>query len=57
MPLVKRCCICGRIADNPHDATPYKRGFACDLCFKEQVMPSKKWKESKYNRYGKTKTY
>lgn len=57
MPLVKRCCICGRIADNPHDAAPYKKGFACDTCFIEQVMPSKKWKESKYNRYGKTKTY
>ncbi|MBO7715226.1 MAG: hypothetical protein J6S85_16780 [Methanobrevibacter sp.] len=58
MPKVVRCCICGRLCGGePHDAAPYKNGFACDLCFKEQVMPSKKWKESKYNRYGKTKTY
>ena len=51
MPLVKRCCICGRIADNPHDATPYKKGFACDKCYVEQVIPSMKWKKSKGYRY------
>lgn len=57
MPLVKRCCICGRIANRPHSAIPYKNnGWACDKCYIEQVVPSKKWKGNKYNRYGKTKT-
>lgn len=51
MPLVKRCCICGRIADNPHDALPYKKGVACDVCFTTQVVPSKKWKKDKFNKY------
>lgn len=56
MPLVKRCCICGRIADNPYDAMPYKRGVACELCYKKQVEPSIKWKGDKHNYYAKTKT-
>ena len=54
MPIVKRCCVCGRVADNPHDARPYKDyGYACDKCYISHVVPSKKWKESKYNKYGK----
>lgn len=52
MPLVKRCCICGRIADNPKDAMPYKKGYACEKCYVEQVVPSKKWKNNKYNKYA-----
>lgn len=52
MPLVKRCCICGRIADHPHDAFPYKKGVACDNCYNSQVKPSKKWKKDKYNFYA-----
>lgn len=53
MPKVTRCCICGRLCDNePHDAKPYKQsGFACDKCYVEQVIPSKKWKNSKGYRY------
>ena len=56
MPLVRKCCICGRICgENPQRADPYKNGYACDKCFHEQVIPSKKWKESKgYKwRYGR----
>lgn len=56
MPLVKRCCICGRIADKPYDAMPYKRGVACELCYKKQVEPSIKWKGDKHNYYAKAKT-
>lgn len=53
MPKVVRCCICGRLCGEiPHDAQPYKRGFACDKCYVEQVVPSKKWKGNKYNFYG-----
>ena len=53
MPKVVRCCICGRLCGNePHDAKPYKEsGFACDKCYVEQVIPSKKWKSSKGYRY------
>ena len=42
MPLVKRCCICGRIADRPHNAEPYKVGYACDECYVKTVIPSLK---------------
>lgn len=53
MPLVKRCCICGRIADNPHEARPYKKGgYACDICYTEKVLASKKWKAEKYYKYA-----
>lgn len=52
MPLYKRCCICGRIADDPHDAEPYKRGgYACDECYVKRVIPSVKWKGNKFNKY------
>lgn len=52
MPLVKRCCICGRIANNPRSAYPYKKsGFACEQCYASHVVPSAKWKGSKYNKY------
>ena len=30
---------------------PYKKGYACDKCYVEQVIPSKKWKSSKGYRY------
>ena len=30
-----------------------KYGYACDKCYISHVVPSKKWKESKYNKYGK----
>lgn len=58
MPLYKRCCICGRLCGKePHDAMPYKKGFACDECYVKQVIPSIKWKGDKYNKYAKKKTY
>ena len=55
MPLKIRCCICGRIADNPHSASPYKRGYACDECYIKTVLPSSKWKGDKFYKYGKSK--
>ena len=53
MPLYKRCCICGRLcSEKPYSAYPYKQnGYACNECYITQVIPSKKWKESKGNRY------
>ena len=58
MPKVTRCCICGRLCGcEPHDAKPYKEnGYACDKCYVEQVIPSKKWKNSKGYRYGESNT-
>ena len=57
MPLMRRCCICGRLCgDIPHSAEPYNKGYACDKCYVEQVIPSQKWKGDRFNRYGKTKT-
>ena len=53
MPKVFRCDICGRLCGNiPHSASPYKRGYACDKCYVEQVIPSKKWKENRFNWYA-----
>lgn len=52
MPLVKRCCICGRLCDNePHDAKPYKEsGFACDRCYVIYVKPANKERQEKLRR-------
>ena len=59
MPLVRRCCICGRLCGEiPHSAEPYRtNAYACDKCYIEQVIPSKKWKESRFNRYANEKSY
>lgn len=51
MPKVVRCCICGRVADIPHDAMPYSSGVACSSCYVSRVKPSKKWKKDKHNYY------
>ena len=71
MPLVKRCVICGRIADIEYNAYPYKKnGVACPLCYQNRVLPAIKDKETYYKRkymeqkwterrlaYGYSKTY
>lgn len=36
-----RCCICGRLADIEYDASPYKRGVCCGVCYKQCVIPTK----------------
>lgn len=57
MPLVKRCVICGRIADNEYSAYPYKKnGVACPKCYVNRVLPAIKDKQTYYRlRYAKTK--
>ena len=51
MPLVKRCVICGRIADTELSAYPYKKnGVACPLCYNTTVLEAKKDMESYYKR-------
>ena len=55
MPLLKRCCICGRIADKPYDAMPYRKGFACQTCFEKNVAPAIKDKKERYKRYANNK--
>lgn len=41
--LLKRCVICGRIADTEHNAYPYKKnGVACSLCYNTTVLQAKK---------------
>ena len=50
MPLVKRCCICGRLAEPEHNAEPYKRGVACGKCFNKQVIPAIKEHGNYYQR-------
>ena len=57
MPLVKRCVCCGRIADTPYDAMPYRKGIACAECYNKWVKPALKWKGDKHNYYDKAKTY
>jgi len=53
MPKVIRCSICGRLCgDIPHNAMPYKQGYACDQCHQTHVIPSKKWKENRFNWYA-----
>ena len=53
IPMYKRCAICGRLCDDTLSAEPYKKGYACQPCFINTVIPSRKWKASKYNRYAK----
>ena len=48
MPLVKRCCMCGRIADHPHSAIPYKNGVVCDECYVKQIIPARQRKRDYY---------
>lgn len=48
MPLVKRCCMCGRIADHPHSAIPYKDGVVCDECYVKQIIPARQRKRDYY---------
>ena len=48
MPLLKRCCICGRIADRPHSAIPYRNGWCCDECYVKHVVTSKERIRKKY---------
>lgn len=48
MPLVKRCVCCGRLADIPHNAMPYKKGVCCQECYVKVVKPSMEWKWGKY---------
>ena len=53
MPLVKRCCICGRLCgEKPHSAEPYKHGYACNECYVKTVVPSAKWKKDRFYKYG-----
>ena len=57
MPICRRCCICGRLCGNvPHDAKPYKNGYACDECYITRVIPAKKQKGDKFYKYGESKT-
>lgn len=55
MPIYKRCAICGRLCEQNEEmsAEPYKKGYACQPCFINTVIPSRKWKADKYNRYAK----
>lgn len=57
MPLLKRCVICGRIADNEYNAYPYKKsGVACPLCFTNHVLPAIKDRRTYFRmKYGKGK--
>lgn len=49
MPLVKRCCICGRLCgEKPHNAFPYRNGVACDECNVKFIEPAKERKREKY---------
>lgn len=51
MPLVKRCVICGRIADVECDAYPYKKsGVACPQCYQTHVKQAIKDRDSYYKR-------
>lgn len=52
--LEKRCAICGRLCgEQVFQATPYKKGFACQPCYVEIVIPSKKWVGSKFYKYAR----
>lgn len=51
MPKVVRCCICGRLCNEPiRDAYPYKEGCACNNCFIVYVKPAKKEREEQLRR-------
>ena len=51
MPKVVRCCICGRLCDEPiHDAFPYKTGCACHSCYVIYVKPANKERQEKLRR-------
>lgn len=51
MPKVVRCCVCGRLCgDIPHNAQPYKNGYACDLCHITYVRPAIREREEKLRR-------
>ena len=51
MPLVKRCVICGRIADIECSAYPYKKsGVACPQCYQTHVKQAIKDRDSYYKR-------
>ena len=51
MPKVVRCVICGRLCgEKLHDAQPYRKGFACDLCHNVYVKPAIKEKQEKLRR-------
>lgn len=41
MPLVKRCACCGRLAEPPKNAMPYRKGYACQECYKNWVLPAR----------------
>ena len=53
--LEKRCSICGRLCgEKVESAQPYKaNGYACEVCYYEQVVPSKKWVNSRFYKYAK----
>lgn len=37
-----RCCICKRFVDGKgNNAEPYKKGFCCDECNKNIVIPAR----------------
>jgi ribosome-binding protein aMBF1 (putative translation factor) len=42
MPLLKKCCLCGRIIDGEgYDAKPHKEGRVCQKCYVSIVKPAK----------------
>lgn len=49
MPIYKRCCVCGRLCDNPpKSAEPYsKGGYCCNECYIARAVPAIKEKERK----------
>ena len=57
MPLVKRCVICGRIADVQLNAYPYKEhGVACPICYEKHVLEAIKDRTDYLKRkYAKAK--
>lgn len=47
-----RCAICGRLCgEQVYRAEPYKKGYACQPCYVETVIPSKKWVGSRFYKY------
>ena len=52
MPLYKKCCICGRLCDNPpKSAEPYsKGGYCCNGCYLDRVVPTIKEREERQRR-------
>lgn len=41
MPLVYKCSCCGRVVEKPLSAEPYKKGYACQECYVNLVVPAK----------------